>query len=121
MSGERRDRSGRSPSLLANAGGPAAAPTQVPSNSVKQLDEKVQGILLRLMPGLDLAALERDASLRAALAADSMDILNFVTALHDELGVHVPEKDYAKLDTLNGCIDYLTAAIAAREARPVSA
>ena len=53
------------------------------------------------------------------LAADSMDVLNLVVAIHDELGVDIPEADYGKIDTLDGCLDYLAAAIAAREsARP---
>jgi acyl carrier protein len=82
-----------------------------------QIQERVIGILQRLMPGVDATALPHDASLRAALAADSMDVLNFVTALHEELGVDVPERDYALLDTLRGCVDYVAAA-AAGDRRP---
>jgi len=78
-----------------------------------EIQAQVIGILLRLMPGVDMAALPQSASLRRTLAADSMDILNFVTALRDELGVDVPERDYPLLDTLRGCVDYLTAAAAA--------
>ncbi|HEY7758957.1 MAG TPA: acyl carrier protein [Burkholderiales bacterium] len=79
----------------------------------EQIHEQVIGILRRLLPGADTSALPRGASLRRALAADSMDILNFVTALHDELGVDVPERDYPLLDTLQGCVDYIAAATAA--------
>lgn len=78
-----------------------------------QIHERVIGILGRLMPGVDTTALSQDASLRATLAADSMDILNFVTALHEELGVNVPERDYPLLDTLRGCVDYVAAATTA--------
>jgi acyl carrier protein len=78
-----------------------------------QIHERVIGILQRLMPGVDTTTLPQDASLRAALAADSMDILNFVTALHEELGVDVPERDYPLLDTLRGCVDYVAAATTA--------
>jgi acyl carrier protein len=38
-----------------------------------------------------------------------MDFLNFVVALHKQLGVDIPEKDYAKLATLEGCVGYLAA------------
>jgi acyl carrier protein len=79
-----------------------------------EVRERVIAILRRLMPGVDPAALPQGASLRRALAADSMDVLNFVTALHDELGVDVPERDYPLLDTLQGCVDYVAAAIVAR-------
>jgi acyl carrier protein len=43
-----------------------------------------------------------------------MDFLNFVIALHQALGVDVPEIDYPKLATLNGCVEYLAEAAARR-------
>jgi acyl carrier protein len=86
-----------------------------------QLRAKLVAILRRFVPEFDPRALAPEASLRKALAADSMDILNLVVAIHDELGVDIPEDDYPKIDTLDGCLDYLAAAIAARQtgnARP---
>jgi acyl carrier protein len=80
-----------------------------------QLRSKVTAILRRFVPGFDPRALAPDASLRTALAADSMDVLNLVVAIHDELGVDIPEDDYPKIDTLDGCLDYLAAAMAARQ------
>lgn len=38
---------------------------------------------------------------------DSMDFLNFVIGLHKELKVEIPEADYPKLATLDGCVNYL--------------
>jgi acyl carrier protein len=80
-----------------------------------ELRAKLTAILRRFLPDFDPKALQPDASLRKALAADSMDMLNFVVAIHDELGIDIPEEAYPKLDTLDGCLDYLGAAIAARE------
>ena len=40
---------------------------------------------------------------------DSMDFLNFITAIHKRLGIDIPEIDYPKLITLNGAVAYLTA------------
>jgi acyl carrier protein len=60
-------------------------------------------------------AAKPDARLRQTLAADSMEMLNLVVAIHDELGIDIPEADYGKLDKLDDCLDYLAAAIAARE------
>jgi acyl carrier protein len=82
----------------------------------RQIHERLVSILQRLMPDRDLARVPRDVSLRKALAADSMDVLNFVTALHEELGVEVPERDYDRLDTIEGCVDYLVAALGASAA-----
>jgi acyl carrier protein len=44
-----------------------------------------------------------------------MDVLNFVVALAEAFDVEIPEQDYAKIDTLDGCLDYLAAALARRE------
>ena len=86
----------------------------------EQIRAKVKDILARLVPDADFEALAPDANLRETLEADSMDLLNFVVALHDELGVDVPELDYRKIDTLDRCLDYLAAAIGAREAKRAS-
>ena len=81
-----------------------------------QIRARLTAILRRFLPEFDPKALAPDASLRKALAADSMDVLNFVVAIHDELGIDIPEEDYPKIDTLDDCLDYLAAAIATRPA-----
>jgi acyl carrier protein len=48
-------------------------------------------------------------SFRDQLDIDSMDFLNFVIAVHEALHVEIPEADYPKLATLNGCVEYLAA------------
>ena len=80
-----------------------------------QIRAKVTAILRRFVPDFDPKAVTPDASLRQALAADSMDVLNLVVAIHDELGVDIPEADYGKIDTLDNCLDYLATAIATRD------
>lgn len=62
-----------------------------------------------IAPEADLAALDAAADLREALDIDSMDFLNFITAVHHRLGIDIPEIDYPKLDTLDGAIGYLMA------------
>ena len=63
--------------------------------------------LSNIAPDMDVSAVAPNADLREALDIDSMDFLNFVTALHKKLGVEVPERDYPKLVTLAGAIAYL--------------
>ena len=60
-----------------------------------------------IAPEADFDALDPKADMRDALDIDSMDILNFVTAIHHRLGIDVPERDYPKLVTLAGAIEYL--------------
>ena len=67
-----------------------------------------------IAPEMDLRQLDPAADLRDALDIDSMDFLNFVIALHQALGVDVPEVDYPKLATLDGCVEYLAEAATRR-------
>lgn len=41
------------------------------------------------------------------LELDSMDFLNLVTALHQQLGLDIPETDYPKIATLALAVGYL--------------
>ncbi|MEX1129281.1 MAG: phosphopantetheine-binding protein [Vicinamibacterales bacterium] len=64
--------------------------------------------LTSVAPEIDPQTLHADRAFRQEFDLDSMDVLNFVIALHGRLGVDVPESDYVKLATLNGAIDYLS-------------
>lgn len=77
-----------------------------------QIEDRVVAILSQLVPDVDVRALPADIGLREKLAVDSIDVLNFVTALHEAFAVDVPEQDYPKLDTLDGCVGYLLGALA---------
>lgn len=65
-------------------------------------------VLAGIAPEADFAALPGKAQLRDELDLDSMDFLNFVTALHEWTKIDIPEADYPKLFTLNGAADYLS-------------
>jgi acyl carrier protein len=67
----------------------------------------VQDALGNIAPEMDLQKLDPAADLREALDIDSMDFLNFVVAVHHRLGVDIPERDYPKLLTLDGAVNYL--------------
>ena len=66
----------------------------------------VTDILGAIAPEADLSTVPGDADLREALDLDSMDILNFVAALHERTGHPIPETDYPKLLTLDGLAAY---------------
>lgn len=74
-----------------------------------EIKSVVLRVLGRIVPEADMQQLKPDQRLRDQLDIDSMDLLNFVVSLHKELNVEIPEADYSKLATLNGCIDYLAA------------
>ncbi len=75
---------------------------------------EMRSLTLRLLgeiaPEADLTSLQPDVSFRDQLDLDSMDFLNFVVALHKEFQIDIPEADYPKYMTLNGCLAQLSAA-----------
>jgi acyl carrier protein len=75
--------------------------------------DDARALLIRLLhpiaPEADLADVGPGETLQEALDLDSMDFLNFVTALHQETGLEVPERDYPKLSTIEGFVQYVTA------------
>jgi acyl carrier protein len=63
--------------------------------------------LARLAPEIDFDLADRRQPIQREFDIDSMDFLNLVTALHERLGVNVPESDYAKIATIAGAQAYL--------------
>lgn len=71
----------------------------------------MRGTIIRLLgeiaPEADMASLRSDLNLRDQLDIDSMDFLNFVIALHKTFEIEIPETDYPRLSTLDGCVAYV--------------
>jgi acyl carrier protein len=65
-------------------------------------------LLGRIAPEAELDALDPDAPLQEALDLDSMDFLNLVTAVEEETGREVPERDYPTISTLAAFSTYIT-------------
>jgi len=74
----------------------------------------LQEELNNIAPEADLASIDPAADLREAIDIDSMDFLNFITAIDHRLGVAIPEIDYPKLVTLAGAIAYIEAKLKSR-------
>jgi acyl carrier protein len=73
-----------------------------------ELRSHVLEALAAVAPEADVKKLRPNVSLREQLDIDSMDFLNFVIAIHAALKVDIPERDYPKLATIDGCIEYLS-------------
>lgn len=72
--------------------------------------------LAAIAPDADLVGIRPNVSFRQQLDLDSMDVLNLAIALHRRFGVEIPEADYPKLATLDGCVAYLSSATTPRSA-----
>lgn len=66
--------------------------------------KQILRLLGEIAPEADLAALNPDVSFRDQFDLDSMDFLNFVVSLHKAFDIDIPESDYPKYMTLNGCL-----------------
>ena len=74
-------------------------------------DAEIRAIVLELIgdiaPEADLALARDQDDLREIFDLDSMDFANLVVAIHDRLGVNIPEAHYNRLFTLEHAIAYL--------------
>ena len=73
-----------------------------------ELRDVVVDALTNIAPEADPATLDPGEDLREELDLDSMDELNLITALCEQLGIDIPEGDYPQLRTLDGAVDYLS-------------
>ena len=78
-----------------------------------QLREAVIARLLEVAPEAYAADIDPSAPIQDQLDIDSMDFLDFLVALAEVTGVEVPERDYAQVETVDGCVSYLAARHAA--------
>jgi acyl carrier protein len=72
-----------------------------------ELASRVLSLVTEIAPDVDAATVIPGIDFRDQFDFDSMDTLNFAIALHRELGVDVPETDYAQLASLDKCVAYL--------------
>jgi len=75
---------------------------------MKPTIEDISALLADIAPEVDMTQVDRDGNLQSELDIDSMDFLNFVVALAKKYGVDIPEADYPRLASLNGCLFYVS-------------
>jgi len=71
--------------------------------------DAISRTLASIAPEVSLEQIVATVPLRDQIDLDSMDWLNFIVGLHEQLQVDIPEADYRKLRTLNDLIAYLRA------------
>ena len=73
----------------------------------------VIAILRRIAPEFDPKDLEETEPLRDQIDLDSVDWLNVLVGLHEQLHVDIPERDYQKLRTFADLVRYLAGKLSA--------
>jgi acyl carrier protein len=72
-----------------------------------EIAELVKAMLIEVAPDLKGQVFDANLPFREQFEVDSMDMLNFIIALHKATGIDIPERDYAKLETLSGSVAYV--------------
>ena len=73
----------------------------------EQLAARVLELVTGIAPDVEAASVIPGIDFRDQFDFDSMDTLNFAIELHRDLGVEVPETDYAQLASVDKCVAYL--------------
>ena len=76
--------------------------------SQDEIRETVVRLLAEIAPEIDPASVQHDVELRDQLDLDSMDWLNFIIAIDQELQVGIPEADYEQLVSIDAFVEYLS-------------
>jgi acyl carrier protein len=75
----------------------------------EELRTEIIDTLVNVIPEINPSELDHRTSFRDQYSVDSIDYLNFVMKLEKKLDVSIPESDYPKLSSLEGCMKYLSA------------
>lgn len=75
--------------------------------SDEELRSVVVDALLQVAPEVQPAGIDPSANFRDQIDFDSLDYLNFALLLEKRLGIRIPELEYPRLSSLDGCVAYL--------------
>jgi acyl carrier protein len=75
--------------------------------TLEDTQRRVVAALVEIAPDLEGTDIAPDADVRQDLGLDSMDFVNLMTILSEQLGDDIPEADYSLLETVESCAAYL--------------
>jgi acyl carrier protein len=67
----------------------------------------VEAAIHEVAPDVELGRLTGDVDLREVAGIDSMDFIELMEALQRSTGATIPDHDYPRLATVDGCVAYL--------------
>jgi acyl carrier protein len=78
-----------------------------PAVTAADIKQEFLAALRRIAPEIEPESLDPEEPIRDQADIDSIDFLNLVIRLCEQYRIEIPESDYAKLQTVNGAVDYL--------------
>jgi acyl carrier protein len=85
--------------------------TNTPTAADASLQSRILTLLVGVAPDIDPSAVRPELDFRDQFDFDSMDVFNFAAALHESLGIDIPERDYRNLTSLAKCTAYLSSRV----------
>lgn len=77
------------------------------TKTARDIESAVKESLGEVAPEIDPESLDPAVNFREQFEFDSIDYLNFALGLEERLDVEIPETDYPKLSSIDGCVRYL--------------
>jgi len=68
--------------------------------------EKVQSIIADKL-GMDESKISLESSLQEDLEADSLDVMDIITALEDEFEIEIPQEDLTDMEKVSDLVSYI--------------
>jgi len=78
----------------------------------QEIRDTIVSCLCEVAPEIDPTTVKDDVSFRDQFDVDSMDLLNFVIAMHERLHVDIPESEYGRLGTVDLLVEFISAQLA---------
>jgi len=81
--------------------------------TTEEITQSVLAALTDVAPEVEPASIRTDLNLRDQTDLDSMDSLNFLIAVHEQLHVDISEADWARLQTIDELGEFIAPRVAA--------
>jgi acyl carrier protein len=72
----------------------------------REIKNAIFAVLRDIAPEVSESEIDAARPIRDQIDLDSMDFLHFVIGMHERLHIDVPERDYARLRTVNDMVAY---------------
>ena len=72
------------------------------------ITEEIQNAFRTIVPEVNLNTFNMDRPIRDQVDMDSLDVFNFITKIHKQTGVNIPDSKIPELQTLNELIKFVS-------------
>jgi acyl carrier protein len=75
----------------------------------QEIRDAIMTSLHAVAPEIELDEIDPAKPIGPQMDVDSIDFLNVLMGIHEKTGVDIPERDYAKVQTIDDTVEYVAA------------